>query len=197
MDYTTVDRVKSALKIESSGADALLATLVTASSRALDRLLTGAKNSASDDYLEQAAVADEVIRGRIDNAGLLHVWPRKPVVTAVTALAYRFSAREDWNDLELGYITFDDGEVIYWGIGGRGEPLVKVSYTGGYATDVADLPADVIEAATVIAARYYREDESGLTDTIGVAEIGQQIYTKAWPVRVLAMVQPFRRVVGW
>jgi hypothetical protein len=65
------------------------------------------------------------------------------------------------------------------------------------AEDVEDLPADLIELATLLAARFYKEAETGLNDAIGVAELGTLIYTKAWPIRFVAMLEPFIRRVGW
>jgi hypothetical protein len=74
---------------------------------------------------------------------------------------------------------------------------VQISYTGGYADTFDNLPADLVEAATVLAARYYREAEGGLTDAMGIVEIGQLVYTKALPARVADMLKPFKRKIPW
>ena len=78
----------------------------------------------------------------------------------------------------------------------RGVVRTKMSYIGGYGATLGELPPDLVEAATVLAVRLYREVKSGLTDTIGVAELGMLAYTKAWPVRVTEMLQPWKRVRG-
>jgi hypothetical protein len=49
----------------------------------------------------------------------------------------------------------------------------------------------------VLAARYYREAEGGLTDAMGIVEIGQLVYTKALPARVADMLKPFKRKIPW
>lgn len=197
MDYTTVTNVKNALHIATTGDATLLATLVTAASRAIDRYCTGAITADAENYFMQATVTDETLRGRAAVDGVLHVFPHKPNVSAVSALAYRFSPLEDWLEIATDYIAVEGNHVMAWSVGSPGQPFIRISYTGGYSTLVTGLPADLVEAATLMAGRYYREEESGITDVIGVAELGQLIYTKAMPVRVKVMLAPFVRVVGW
>jgi hypothetical protein len=74
---------------------------------------------------------------------------------------------------------------------------VLLSYTGGLGATLADLPADMVEAVTILAIRFYREAESGLLDQMGMAEMGSFVYTKAWPVRVLELSKHYQRYSGW
>jgi hypothetical protein len=53
------------------------------------------------------------------------------------------------------------------------------------------------EMVAILAARFYREAETGLSDQMGVAEMAQMAYTKAWPVRVTDQMGPYIRRVGW
>jgi hypothetical protein len=39
------------------------------------------------------------------------------------------------------------------------------------------------------------EIKSGLADSIGVAETGMMMYTKAFPVRLVEMLKPYRRAI--
>ncbi|MCL4863860.1 MAG: hypothetical protein KJZ93_30920 [Caldilineaceae bacterium] len=199
MEYTTKDLVKGELHATETTDDDLLAKAATRASRAIDRHCTGVVAQGSDNYFELASVADEVIQGQIDRKGNLLCWPRKPVVTAVSALSYRETPRENWQTVQTSDITFEGGVVTAWlGLSGRGQMFVKISYTGGLAAIQEALPADFVEAATVLAGRYYREGEGGLTDSIGVADMGTpMIYTKAMPVRVRDMLTPYKRVVRW
>jgi hypothetical protein len=197
MDYTTVAQVKAALGTTEVADDAILATTITAASRAIDKHCTGAVQAA-DNYFELGNVANEQIWGVVDQNGALVCWPRKPIITAISALSYRASPREDWTAVNLSWLNIDGGQVAAWlGLADRSPRWVKISYTGGLADSAASLPADLIEAATVLTIRFYRESKSGLTDTIGVAELGMLIYTKALPIRVVEMLRPYKRVVSW
>lgn len=199
MDYTTVDLVKAAIKATESGDDALFATLVTAASRAIDRKMTGAPFDEAENYFQQADVADEEIRGLVDTEGNLVCWPRKGSINSVSALAYRSSPLQSWQDVTVAtYVEVDKRLVrAYLGLSRGTRIRVKISYNGGLATTQANLPADLIEAATVLAARFYREAESQLSDSIGVADLGLLVYRKSWPIRILDMLAPFQRVTPW
>lgn len=196
MDYTTTALVKTALGTSASTDDTQIAKLVTAVSRAMDRKMAGAINSA--DYLKSETVSSELGRGQAGSDGIILYFPRKPLVTAVTAFAYRFGPLESWLTVNVVGVAVDGARMQAYAYCGRGKPFVMTSYTGGLASSQANLPEDIIEAATVLTVRYYKEVKSGLADTIGVAELGTLIYTKAWPIRVLDMLEPYkRRVPVW
>lgn len=199
MDYTSAARVKSALKVTGTGDDTLLATLVTAASRAIDRKCAGAKAADATDYFALETVTAETLRALVDGEEVLHCWPHKPVITAVSSLSYRQTPLEDWTSVDAERIMMDGGQVMAWPTETLqpGRYYVQISYTGGYADTVDNLPADLVEAATVLAARYYREAEGGLTDAMGIVEIGQLVYTKALPARVADMLKPFKRKIPW
>jgi len=197
MDYTTVTQVKAALGATETADDTLLGTAITAASRAIDKHCTGAVEAA-DNYFELGDLVDEQIWGVVNKDGALACWPRKPVVTAVSALSYRPSPLVDWTTVNPDWLDIDGGRVAAWAdLSVRRQMRVKLSYTGGLAASVNNLPADLVEAATVLAIRFYREAKSGLTDTIGVAELGILIYTKALPVRVVEILRPYKRVTPW
>jgi len=198
MDYTTSELVKSALHIESTGDDTLIARFVTAASRAIDRYCAGTQNSGSDDYFALETVTDEILRGVVDEEGTLHLWPHKSQIASVSALSYRWTPIADYTDAVITRVIADGNAVLaYESITLRGRPWAKISYVGGLAADVASLPADFVEVATVLAGRYYREAQTSLDDTIGVTDIGTLIYTKAMPQRIKMMLQPYMRVVPW
>lgn len=195
MDYTDLTTVKEALGATESANDMLLARVITAASRMIDRYCAGTR---ATDYFAGAVVADEIGSGVVARDGQLYVFPLKPIVGQVLSLSYRHGAGQPWNEVDTSDVIINDYQVIV-GLSEaipRGVVHTKVSYTGGYGATVADLPPDLVEAATVLAVRLYREVKSGLTDTIGVAELGTLAYTKAWPVRVTEMLQPWKRVRG-
>ena len=78
-----------------------------------------------------------------------------------------------------------------------GKVFVLLDYAGGLAATTTDLPDDLQEVATMLSIRYYREAESGLQDSISVAELTQLVYTKAWPVRALDLLRPYMRRTAW
>ena len=193
MDYTTSVRVKLALGANETADDTLLASLVTAVSRSMDRKMTG--RSTVSDYLKQETISNETMRGLVNKDGCILAMPCKPLITAVTAFAYRWAPNLDWTSVEVGYVAIEGYRLTAFTNLTRGMPFVKISYSGGFATTTDALPADILDIADLLAVRYYKEIKSGLGDAIGVAELGQLIYTKAWPVRVVEMLKPyFRRI---
>lgn len=196
MDYTDLARVKAALRATETADDAVLASLITAASRAIDRHCTGAPNS--DDYFALADVTDEILFARVDAIGALALYPHKAIVNSVASVSYRFNPADDWLAANSDS-WWNAGSMVqvHAGLTVRRLVQVKVSYNGGFGATVGALPADVVEACTVLAIRYYREAATGLTDSIGVAELGTLMYTKALPVRVIDLLRPYKRVVGW
>jgi hypothetical protein len=196
MDYTTTALVKTAMGTSASTDDTQIAKLVTAASRAIDRHLAGAIRS--DDYLKSETVSSELGRGIVDSNGVIHYWAHKPVITAVTLFSYAYDPVQALVSVDTTRIRTEGSQVMAYAYASRGRPFVTISYTGGLATTQAGLPEDVIEAATILGVRYYKEAKSGLSDSIGVAELGMLIYTKTWPIRVLDMLAPYaRRIPTW
>lgn len=191
MDYTDLYRVKAALGATETTDDAQLERYITAASRAIDRHCAGID---AEDYFAGRAVADELhLNAVIDKNGVLRLWPRAPYVSAVASVSWRTSIQNSWTAVED---IFTDGHQIF-GMGGLPDTRcvqAKTTYTGGYGATVESLPEDIVEAATMLAVRFYREAKSGLQDIVGVTEIGTLMYTKAWPVRALEMLRPFTRV---
>lgn len=196
MDYTTTALVKAALGAAETTDDTLIAAAVTRASRAIDRHCAG--TPAATDYFKAESVSNELILGIIDLDGRLVCCPHKPAVTAVTTLAYRVSPTESWIDADTDTLEYENGRVIAWiGASHRTTYKVNLSYTGGLGASVTALPDDLIQCSTVLAARFYKEYRTGLTDSIGIAELGTLAYTKAWPVQVVEMLKTYVRVLPW
>lgn len=188
-DYASLSAVKAALGSSETTDDSLLAALITQASRAIDRHCAGFANS--DNYFANAIMTDEVLPALVSADGVLFCWPRKPNVESVSALAYRFDPREAWRSVNAAYAIVD-GYTVSAGVSERrGKTQVKISYIGGFAS----LPDDLVNAAVLLAVRFYKEIKSGLTDSIGVAELGTLQYTKAMPVRVMEMLRHYKRMV--
>ncbi len=184
-DYTTLAAVKRALGSVENADDALLAELITQASRAIDRYCSG-----MDNYFIKETLSNVVLRGYVSD-GVLWCWPPKPVVENVSYLAYRYSAHENWRELDANKAEIFGMSVSWNGVDGRGQVQVNLSFTGGFSP----LPDDLVNVATLLSVRFYKEVKSGLSDSIGVAELGMLQYTKAFPERVVAMLKPYKRVV--
>lgn len=200
MDYTTVQAVKDALHGKLSTDDALLGTYVTACSRAIDRKCTGVPDG--DNYFRLDTVTDELLYGQADVFGeQILCYPRKPLVTSVQSFSWRINVTQTEYTVDPSRIEADGPRVTAYPTNLYGEMpnrlRVKISYVGGLSGSAVGLPEDLQNVCTLLAARFYREGETGLSDSIGVAELSQLIYTKAWPVRAMDMIGPFIRRVGW
>ncbi len=189
MDYTTLSEVKLALGSLESTDDVLLSSLITQASRFIDRYCAGFVDS--DDYFAHQSVIDEVNIGYINANGVLRCFLRKPIVTSVTAFRYKRFPHDTWQDVDPDMIHVQDYVMSVSGFKYGGKVQVMVSYSGGFNP----LPGDIVNAATLLAVRFYREVKSGLGDSIGIAELGTLTYTKAIPARVVEMLRPYRRVV--
>lgn len=195
MDYTTRANVRASLGAETTTDDALIDRLIIEASRAIDKKVTG--NPSVVDYFKSETKTDELLVGQVDQRGRILCHPRKPVVTSVTVAAYRSDPRNDWVALNTDQITIDGYAVTLWAdLMARGKMQVKLTYVGGFATSTSGLPGDIVNVGDVMTVRFYRELKSNLSDAIGVAELGQFMYTKAWPVRALDMLKPYMRVIS-
>jgi hypothetical protein len=187
-DYTTITAVKRALGSNENTDDVLLAELITQASRTIDCYCAG--SVGCDNYFVYETLSNMLLSGNIGN-GSLYCRPLKPVIKSISALAYRISVRDNWKELDPAYVIIKGYTVRWEGVDGRGDVQVKISFTGGFNP----LPDDLVNAATLLSVRFYKEVKSGLTDSIGVAELGTLQYTKALPERVQIMLRPYKRVV--
>lgn len=197
MDYTDLTRVKQAMDSQESAADAVLSDYITRASRLIDRLVVGIPGV--NDYFKSETITDEVLmNGVIDYAGRLTVYPHKPVVTLATALSYRYTLSAAYTDANALLLNPEYESIVYEGGLFYSERIyVKCSYTGGFASTPAGLPADIIELGTLMAVRLYKEARSGLGDSIGVAELGTMTYTKALPLRAREIIALYARTAPW
>jgi len=223
MDYTTLTRLRNELHGKATADDALLGVMIAAASRAFDRKCTGTPDAVNYFLLE--AVTGEKLPGIIQLDGSIVCYPHKPVVTAVTSFTYYQNITQPTYTVDAARIEYAGCKVTAYPnplqIWQPKKCRVLISYTGGLGDCVDDtagmttpascatggaysaptattgLPSDLVELVTILAARYYREVEGSLGDTIGVAELSTMVYTKAWPTRVFEQMQPYIRKAGW
>jgi hypothetical protein len=202
VDYTTLSQVKAEIRDTVTTDDALLAILITAASRAIDRKCTGQGGPISDNYFMLESPVNEAAMARINSKGEITCYPHKPLVLSVSAFAYRQDITQSWNTVDPSRVDIWGNKVIAYPVGGPvldypSRCRAQISYQGGYSGSTAGLPGDLVELCTLLCARFYRETETGLNDAIGVAELSQVIYSKAWPIRLSEQIKTYVRSVGW
>lgn len=198
MDYTTLQRVKDAMDSQETVKDTVLSEYITRASRMIDRYATGIE-ADSDNYFTQETKTGEVLtNGDIDYAGRLICYPHKPIITSVSQLQYRFSLKDAWQIADINLVIPLHERVVFEGDLDWNEfNYVSIDYTGGLSTTTDGLPLDLIDLATMLAVRFYKEARSGLGDSIGVAELATLTYTKALPLRFQKMMEQYKRVTRW
>lgn len=199
MDYTTLTRVKNTLGAEEAADDTKLVSQITGASREIDRRVTGTMKG--ENYFARADVIAEVLKAQVDEVGNVVAWLHKCPVNTVSSFEYRRGPLDAWVTVDTAYLDIVGIRVTAWvdasAIRGTRPIQARVTYNGGYSVTADGLPADLVEAATVLTIRFYREGRTGLTDSIGVAELGTTVYTKALPVRVKETINQLRRPVPW
>ena len=197
MDYTTLALVKQAMDSQEVTGDTILSDYITKASRLIDRLVTGLPGVI--DYFKSETIVNEILNhGVIDYAGRLTVYPHKPVISAVSAMDYRYSLSAAWTPCDVTRVSVEMESVLYEGYLSYSDRIyARISYTGGYGTTVSGLPQDLVDIATLMSVRLYKEARSGLGDSIGVAELGTLTYTKAFPQRAIETLRIYARTAPW
>ncbi|MCO7177019.1 hypothetical protein ACFP7A_01225 [Sporolactobacillus kofuensis] len=172
----------------------LFPDVVEAASRLVDDLtLTPAEGWTYE------SVSAETHKVKADKNGDLTFSLNKTPVNAIQAISYQGMPFDDVYNIAPERAWFDDGSYIIHVFTGRDVPSlpltmakVTVTYTGGYTPDT--MPADIKRSTAMLAARLWKEKDSGYSDVIGNTDFGILQYTQAAPKDVLAMLQRHKRV---
>jgi hypothetical protein len=130
----------------------------------------------------------------IDNEGFIVVPLSKPIVKIenVTSITFQSSPLDQADTLDLSKAWIEDRYFLkiatmkpYY----RKNGMTNVQYSGGFNP----VPDDIVQAVTVMAARMYKERDSGYSDVIGSAETGLVKYKKAAPADVQVIINKYRR----
>ncbi len=182
--------------------DALLSVLITAASRAWDRICTGVPDAV--DYFYTEDVSDEILEGQIDHMGQRIIcYPHKPIINSVSSFSFQANIVSTAYTVDPSRVECVGPRVVAYpekmSLDFPAKCRVKLGYNGGISSGSSPttLPDDLQEAVTILAVRFYREAETGLADQIGVAELATMVYSKAMPVRVAMIAEFYRRKVGW
>ena len=209
MDYTTLTQVLGLIGNGTNPTprptpapydDTVIGAAITAASRSIDRMVTGDSTHRSDNYFMTGTLTDELISAQVNRNGDILIFLHKPECSPPSALGYqyRYNPALPWQILNTNLVTVDDYAATVWnGQLAQGPILIKATYAGGLGAATEDLPDDIQRAAAILAARYFKEGKTGLGDVMGIAELGTVVYTKAVPLEVLQILNPYTRPTPW
>ena len=178
--------------------DTVIGTAITAASRAIDHMVTGSSTNDADSYFGTSTKTADLLHGTINNEGDILVYLHKPNCSIPTSFSYRYRGGQTWITVSTSLLTVDNYLLTAWtGTLPRGTVQVLATYAGGLGATQADIPMDIQRAASVLAGRYYKEGKAGLNDAIGLADTGIMMYTKAVPIEVERLLDPYIRPIPW
>jgi hypothetical protein len=165
----------------------IVANYPSAASRYFDSITWNNAGFAYESWIDSKS-------GYFDNRGYIVIPLSKPIVKIADVTSAVFQPTPmcpaDVLDLTKAWIRggyfLEAAPANYYNLR---EGLATVVYKGGYSP----LPDDITWAVTVIAARMYKERDSGYSDTIGSQEMGTLTYKKALPADVVAVVNRYKR----
>lgn len=130
----------------------------------------------------------------ITNEGFITVPLSKPMVNIDNVMDATFQSTplDPIQPLDLSKAWIEDDyflNIVATNPYSRRQGQIEVTYSGGYD----HIPDDIAQAVTIMAARFYKERDSGYSDMIGSAETGLVSYKKAMPADVKVIVDKYRR----
>lgn len=205
-DYCSVATLKAAIQKTGAGDDAVLALLVTAASRAIDRFC----NRPDNFFVAGGTASARLFSGSGD--GVLWIDPAAVAPTLVEAKdspsdsTFASWAATDWtaasgdpDDPDFNTTPYEllliapGGSYSHFPSGAAsrmrgfrpdtdrdarrtGAPVIRVTARWGYATAV---PAQIEQACLTLAARWYKRGQSAWADTVAGGDMGSLQYRKA------------------
>ncbi len=193
MAYTTAAAVKTYLGISSATDDALIGTLVTAAQSAIDQYTRRVFECSSATARLLDAASDTDPRGRIlylrDDLCAITSIVNGDGVT-VTAAQYVTEPRDTTPYYALRLKT---STQTAWTFATDQEGAISITGKWAYS---ATAPADVVQAATRLAAWMYRAKDAQVFESTAFSEIGTIRVRMDIPADIKALLDPYRRLVG-
>jgi hypothetical protein len=200
MNYTDAATIKAAMGGTETGLDTLLDKFAGIASRWVDQIAAQTDDPACYNYFAQATVFETLTNAKIDQNGHLLIWPHKYSIQSVGSVAYTSNPQAGYVSVDMGSVVVQPHVIEVWQDlrNLRGLPLLtQISYVGGLGTDLTSLPPVIVDVTTVLAIRKFKEERSGMSDVVGVIELGTVTYTSGVPATVINDLQPFIRHVPW
>lgn len=187
MAYVTAALVRAYLGTTSSGDD----TLITA--------LGARAQAAIDTYCHRTFEADTNTTRYFDAVGphiagpVLYLDRDLCAVNTVTngdGTAVTAYVTEPRNDTPYYALRLKSTAGVTWTYSTDWERAIAISGKWAYSTSA---PADIVQAATRLAAFYYRQKDAALQDVTAI-EAGVVVRPVAIPADVLALLGPYKRI---
>jgi hypothetical protein len=195
-DYTTVQEVKAYVDSQGTTDDSLLPDLVTGVSRAIDRV-------CHQVFYAQTLVDDTSARALIDRDGILICFPATPLISSLSAAAYRIAPNTSWQAIDVSTADIENapsGATLRFpstALGGFRDRRVqlKLSMACGYASrDV--MPDDLVWYARLAAAAEYAKRAAAGGDATAMPALGVVVTPRDWPPNVRRGLSFFTRHVS-
>jgi hypothetical protein len=200
MNYTDATKMKNAMGGKEAVQDDLLTRFAEIASRDIDHICAQTSSMDCENYFFlQTIVGEFLTNAKIDENGHLVCYPHKSQVLSASSVSFA-TIPSSFISVDPSLIVTKPHAVEVWGDYSefRGKPLlVTVNYVGGMATSIDELSDTLVDIATVIAIRKYKEERSGMSDVVGVVELGTVQYSKAMPANAEYGLVQFMRVVPW
>lgn len=165
----------------------LVENYVSAASRWFDSLTFTPAGFGFESYTDEK-------ESYVTNQGYIVIPLSKPVVklSDITSVTFQSTPIVPADTLNLTKARIRNScvlEIVPSNLYCERSGIATVNYSGGFNP----IPDDISLAVTMLAARLYKERDSGYSDVIGSAETGIFQYKKALPADVNAIVQRYRR----
>jgi len=189
MVYATLAQLREHIDKTTDVDDAILSEILDAATASIDR--------ACNRYLEGEtyfAASDAATTRRYKGSG--KSYQRIDHCVEIDLVEGRSSPADDWDEWEaadwLAYsgnysrpkfdtlpysgimVAFDGSYSVFYS-SNRGPTVRVTARWGGYATP----PADIREACIMQAARWYKREQSAMSDTLASGEMGMLLYQKS------------------
>lgn len=147
----------------------------------------------------------ETVEGQATTDGRIFALVSGRGVSAVSSFTWQGSPTDAAITIQAPSITWDDYRIYGWP---GGAPVtstgswagttpyphykslyVTVSYTAGYSP----IPDDLARSATVLAARLFKEGDTGFSDVLANQDLGILQYKKGIPRDVEVLLRPWKR----
>jgi|SRR6185436_4479801 len=201
LNYTDAATIRGAMGGQETVQDTLLDKFAGIASRSVDHICAQTSDPDCQNYFKLEDVANEILtNGSVDNNGHIVCYPHKSFIQSVSAFGWSTVPGTPQVTADPATIVVKSRSVEVWtdATAWRGKPfLITISYRGGMATELAGLDPLLVDAATVLAIRKYKEERSGMSDVVGVVELGTIQYSTGIPASVVRDLQPFQRVTPW
>lgn len=191
---TTYTLVNPTLNAHVQGAPIVEVTAITKTLASASRMIDDMTYYTGVGFNQETRT--ESVKGYIQADGNILIPAKKPIIQSVTSLSIQNTPLDAPVSVPVANLDIDGYNITAYAQNTSYVPplmarQVKVSltYVGGFNP----LPDDIVRCAVVLAARFFKEKDSGFSDAIGNSDLGIMQYKKGAPAEVMAMLKNYIR----